>query len=95
MDDINPSDIESIQVLKDAASTASYGARANNGVILVTTKKGVEGRTQITYKFKGGVNFAREGYKYLDAGDYFKKTEHTFPWQRILFPKSSMHRAQI
>ena len=70
MDDINPSDIESIQVLKDAASTAIYGARANNGVILVTTKKGVEGRTQITYKFKGGVNFAREGYKYLDAGDY-------------------------
>ena len=67
MDDINPSDIESIQVLKDAASTAIYGARANNGVILVTTKKGVEGRTQITYKFKGGVNFAREGYKYLDA----------------------------
>ena len=63
MDDINPSDIESIQVLKDAASTAIYGARANNGVILVTTKKGVEGRTQITYKFKGGVNFAREGYK--------------------------------
>ena len=46
MDDINPSDIESIQVLKDAASTAIYGARANNGVILVTTKKGVEGRTQ-------------------------------------------------
>jgi TonB-dependent SusC/RagA subfamily outer membrane receptor len=45
MDDINPSDIESIQVLKDAASTAIYGARANNGVILVTTKKGVEGRT--------------------------------------------------
>ena len=80
MDDINPSDIESIQVLKDAASTAIYGARANNGVILVTTKKGVEGRTQITYKFKGGVNFAREGYKYLDAGDYLYYQR--LGWQR-------------
>ena len=40
MNDVNPSDIESIQVLKDAASTAIYGARANNGVILITTKKG-------------------------------------------------------
>ena len=80
MDDINPSDIESISVLKDAASTAIYGARANNGVILVTTKKGVEGRTQITYKFKGGVNFAREGYKYLDAGDYLYYQR--LGWQR-------------
>ena len=67
-------------MLKDAASTAIYGARANNGVILVTTKKGVEGRTQITYKFKGGVNFAREGYKYLDAGDYLYYQR--LGWQR-------------
>ena len=56
MDDINPSDIESIQVLKDAASTAIYGARANNGVILVQTKKGKAGHTQVSYKFKGGMN---------------------------------------
>ena len=80
LNSLNPSDIESIQVLKDAASTAIYGARANNGVILVTTKKGVEGRTQITYKFKGGVNFAREGYKYLDAGDYLYYQR--LGWQR-------------
>ena len=50
MDDVNPADIESIQVLKDAASTAIYGARANNGVILVQTKKGKEGVAQISYK---------------------------------------------
>lgn len=42
MADINSSDIESIQVLKDAASTAIYGARANGGVILIETKKGKE-----------------------------------------------------
>ena len=72
MSDINPSDIESIQVLKDAASTAIYGARANNGVILVQTKKGKVGHTQVSYKFKGGMNFARKGYEYMDAENYIR-----------------------
>lgn len=46
---LNPSDIESIDVLKDAASAAIYGARAANGVILITTKKGREGQSSVTY----------------------------------------------
>lgn len=70
MSDINPSDIESIQVLKDAASTAIYGARANGGVILIETKKGKEGRVDVNYKLKMGINFARTGYDFLNAGDY-------------------------
>ena len=69
---VNPSDIESIQVLKDAASTAIYGARANSGVILVQTKKGKAGSAQISYKFKGGMNFARKGYEYMNAEEYIK-----------------------
>lgn len=68
--DFNPSDIESMQVLKDAASTAIYGARANNGVILITTKKGKYGTSEITYRVKTGLNYRREGYKYLGARDY-------------------------
>lgn len=67
---INPSDIESIQVLKDAASTAIYGARANGGVILIETKSGKSGKASVNYKFKMGVNLARKGYDYLDAHDY-------------------------
>ena len=47
--DLNPSDIESIDILKDAASAAIYGARAANGVILVTTKQGKEGNIQVSY----------------------------------------------
>lgn len=70
MDDINPSDIESIEVMKDAASTAIYGSRANNGVILVTTKRGKNGSSEISYKFRGGWAFAREGYDFLNAEDY-------------------------
>lgn len=46
---INPNDIESIQVLKDASAASIYGARANNGVIIITTKKGQKGKTKFTY----------------------------------------------
>jgi len=49
MDNVNPQDIESITVLKDASSTAIYGSRAANGVILVTTKLGKSGKTNVTY----------------------------------------------
>jgi len=51
IDYLNPADIKSIEVLKDAASGAVYGARAANGVIIVTTKSGSEGKTNITYDF--------------------------------------------
>lgn len=54
IDFVNPSDIESIEVLKDAASGAIYGARAANGVILVTTKKGKMGKANISYNFSYG-----------------------------------------
>ena len=52
---INPNDIESIQVLKDAASSSLYGARASNGVILITTKRGKAGKTQIDFSYYGGI----------------------------------------
>ena len=62
--------IESIQILKDAASTAIYGARANGGVILIETKSGKEGKTSVNYKFKIGKNFTRKGYEFVNAEDY-------------------------
>lgn len=68
--DINPADIESMQVLKDAASTAIYGARANGGVILVQTKNGKSGKATVNYKGKLGMNFSRMGYDMLNAEDY-------------------------
>lgn len=49
LNSINPNDIESIQVLKDAASSTIYGARASNGVIVITTKKGKPGKTKVSY----------------------------------------------
>ncbi len=68
--DIASEDIASIEVLKDAASTAIYGARANNGVILITTKQGKAGKAELSYKFTGGYNQRRDGYSYMNARDY-------------------------
>ncbi len=53
---INPKDIENVTILKDAASTALYGSRGANGVVLITTKKGEEGKTQISFEGRWGVN---------------------------------------
>lgn len=68
--DINPEDIESMDVLKDAGATAIYGARASNGVVLITTKQGKEGRSEISLKTRFGMNFVNQTHDFLDAGDY-------------------------
>lgn len=72
--DVAPENVESIELLKDASATAIYGARANNGVILITTKSGKNGTSEISYKFTGGYNKNRAGYNYLGAKDYIYYT---------------------
>ncbi len=72
--DVASENIESIELLKDASATAIYGARANNGVILITTKSGKNGAAEITYKFTGGYNKNREGYNYMGAKDFIYYT---------------------
>lgn len=68
---INSEDIETINVLKDAASTAIYGARAANGVILITTKKGKKGHSQVTYSLKHAQNYIRRNpVDFMNAEDY-------------------------
>lgn len=54
LDGINPSDIQSMEILKDASSTAIYGSRGSNGVILITTKQGSEGKAQVTFDASSG-----------------------------------------
>ena len=70
IDYLNPSDIESIEVLKDAAAGAVYGARAANGVILVTTKKGSLGEARISYDFSYGVSSPWRMREVLNASEY-------------------------
>lgn len=70
LDYLNPNDIASIEVLKDAASGAVYGARAANGVILVTTKTGKIGKTKVTYDFSYGWQSAWKKRDVLNATEY-------------------------
>lgn len=70
--DINPEDIADMQVLKDAAATAIYGARANNGVILITTKRGQAGRTSVTASAKVGLDYMNNPFKMVNAEEYLK-----------------------
>ena len=69
--DINPSDIESMDILKDAASTAIYGTRGANGVIIITTKKGRKG-SKPTFSYNGDVTVStiQKKYKVLNAAQY-------------------------
>lgn len=67
---INPNDIESIQVLKDASATAIYGSRATNGVVLITTKQGREGSVKINYNFRGDVSVVSKKYDLLNGYEY-------------------------
>ena len=70
LDGINPSDIQSMEILKDASSTAIYGSRGSNGVILITTKQGSEGKAQVTFDASVGLSTVRKQYDLLNAYEY-------------------------
>ncbi|MDR0844673.1 MAG: TonB-dependent receptor [Tannerella sp.] len=67
---INPNDIETVSVLKDAAATAIYGTRGANGVIIITTKKGKAGKLKITYDGYAGVQEQAKKYELLSGPEY-------------------------
>lgn len=70
LDGINPSDIQSMEILKDASSTAIYGSRGSNGVILIMTKQGSEGKAQVTFDASVGLSTVRKQYELLNAYEY-------------------------
>ncbi|WP_245999720.1 SusC/RagA family TonB-linked outer membrane protein [Paraflavitalea soli] len=67
---INPDDIESIEILKDAASAAIYGSRAAGGVVLITTKRGRQGKGTLAYDYQVGVNQLAKKVDMLDAYEF-------------------------
>lgn len=90
--DINPEDIASIEILKDAGATAIYGARASNGVILITTKSGKYGTSSITFKAKVGLNYLNNPYEFLGAEEYIGFMRQAYdrtPWA----PKKNLKTA--
>lgn len=70
LNSINPSDIESIDILKDASATAIYGSRGSNGVVIVTTKRGKEGQSSVNFESYYGVQSVRRKIPLMNAREY-------------------------
>jgi TonB-linked SusC/RagA family outer membrane protein len=107
---INPSDIESVEVLKDASATAIYGARGANGVVLITTKRGKSGSTRVSYEGYYGVQQVRKELDMLNAAqfaqlenDVFKAQVYADPasqgqgvnWQDLIFRTAPIQNHQL
>ncbi len=70
LEGLNPMDIQSVEVLKDASSTAIYGSRGANGVVLVTTRKGIAGKNQVVFDVQTGVSNIAKTYDVMNAYEY-------------------------
>ncbi|MBL0745775.1 SusC/RagA family TonB-linked outer membrane protein [Chryseolinea lacunae] len=107
---INPGDIESIEVLKDASATAIYGSRGANGVVLITTKRGKAGSTRITYETYYGMQKVRKTMALMNAAEFaqlendvFKTKVYSDPaslgqgtdWQSLIFREAPMQNHQL
>lgn len=73
LNDINPNDIASVEILKDASATAIYGSRGANGVVLVTTKKGTRGRVSVNFNSNVSFDHYKELTDWIDAGEYIDR----------------------
>ncbi len=75
---INTNDIETIQILKDASAAAIYGSRAANGVIIITTKKGKEGPTNISFSAKYGIQQVPKHWDVMDSAEFAKMKKQAY-----------------
>ena len=107
---INPNDIESVEVLKDASASAIYGARAANGVILITTKRGKSGATRIVFDSYYGTQKVNKTLPVLNAAEFAQLENETFKnnyypnpsslgegvnWQNLIFRKAPIQNHQL
>ncbi|MEJ1239211.1 TonB-dependent receptor [Chryseolinea sp. T2] len=107
---INPNDIESVDVLKDASATAIYGARGANGVVLITTKRGKSGVTRVSYEGYYGVQQVRKMLDVMNASEFAQLENETFKtnvyadpaaegegvdWQKLIFRSAPIQNHQL
>jgi TonB-linked SusC/RagA family outer membrane protein len=90
---LNPNDIESIEVLKDASATAIYGARAANGVVIITTKRGKEGKARVNYSYNYSYQKYADNYDVLSLKEWMdeknKSTWEQWIWENKVAPWGS------
>lgn len=89
---VNPNDIESVEVLKDASSTAIYGARAANGVVLVTTKRGKAGKTSVSFSMNHSIQSLKRNFDFFTPEEYvtlqreiYRNDDGTYPSDDVVF----------
>src|SRR5690606_3651787 len=73
INDINPNDIASVEVLKDASATAIYGSRGANGVILITTKRGTKGKVNVNFSSTVSSDWYKSLTDWMDGGQYIDR----------------------
>ncbi len=78
IDALNPQDIESVDILKDASATAIYGSRGANGVVLVTTKKGHDGKVSLSYNSSVTISQLHDRAEYMDAATYIEYRRNAY-----------------
>lgn len=88
-DIINSANVESIDVLKDAAATAMYGAQGSNGVVLITTKKGKQGKGTVTYEGKMGFGFLNRKLDMLNSDEYMEVQRRAYAYSGKTMPHLS------
>ena len=81
---INPADIESVDVIKDASTTAIYGSAASNGVIFITTKNGSAGKPTVDYRVTTTIQTPKDYLEFLDAGNFMRQ-HNRLAYDRYLF----------
>ena len=81
---LNPNDVESIEVLKDASATSIYGARAANGVVIITTKRGKEGKARISYSYNYSFQKYTDNYDLLSLQEWMIEKNNT-TWEHWLW----------
>ncbi|MBS1564751.1 MAG: TonB-dependent receptor plug domain-containing protein, partial [Bacteroidetes bacterium] len=83
---INPDDIATIQILKDASASAIYGSRAGNGVVLITTKKGKSGEPKVTASAKYGIQSMPKTWNMMDAPQYLQTVKQEYANSGVALP---------
>lgn len=83
---INPANVESIDVLKDAAATSMYGAQGANGVVIITTKSGKKGEGSVTYNGKVGVGFLNRKIDMLNADEFMEVQKRAYAYSGKVMP---------
>ena len=93
--EVNPNDIESMQILKDAAASALYGSRGANGVILITTKKGVEGPTRIDVSANFGIQNIAKKYDVMNSIEFLKVNKLAYQNAGLVWPGEPAQGARV